>query len=120
MLDFDAKGTVFSYDPATGYRTYGGGHYGSAFLRFVGVAYGMNGSAVLNAGAASNPNPVNNKLYAMTAMRAELRVEQFGERNLGEMSDLPLRAYRVDLNHEGDAKISFHNATLEIPIKTQA
>lgn len=124
MLDFDAEGTPFKVEPDTGYRTYADSRSGAAYLRFVGMAYSLNGSAEFRPGSNPDPGlaraPASNKLYNIHRQGKDLRNITVGNNSLGEMSELNLQAYQVDLTFGAWSTISFHNATIQVPIKTQA
>lgn len=123
MLDLDVA-TPFRIDPKTGYRIYESyGGLGQMSLRFVGVGYSINGLSGM--GRTSNDPleyQVSNKLYKIPRAGRELRQSWTpGDHGLGATSDLDLRSYQVNASFGlGGSNVTFYNATIEVPIKTQA
>lgn len=129
MVNLEDPAFLWKLDPVTGYRTYGAEqrlHSGRMeVLRFVGVGYGMNGSAGFNAqhdfsgppSLQSNYTGVN--LVSAPGFHRSLNLTPDSP-NLGEMYNFNLSSYLVALTYPADVNISFHNATFHVPLKTQA
>lgn len=124
MLNLDRNTqSPFGLDPETGYRTYAQYFPADFTVNFVGVGYTINGVSTLGSTLVgqSAPNPVLNQLYKMPLSEKVMREYWApGEENLGAMSDLDLRMYQVEAGWNSGANITFRNATIEIPIRTQA
>lgn len=124
MLDFDVGVTPLEVDAGTGYRTFAGGRNGTAYLHFVGVGYGMNGTAEYRPGTdpklMSLP-PVGNTLHTFSRLgpTPDVTVGDYNS-SLGEHGNLTLAFYTLELDFVENSKLSFHNATIYLPVKTQA
>lgn len=142
MLDFDTVGPL-SYNSSSGTRSGpeppGEGRY---TLSFIGSGYSLNGRAEQRY-ADPNARPdhlgenclYNSKYFAYLGQVLPERVESSYERiltvretsppedtlgALGAMSDLVPDTYNVRMNFTNGSALVFHNATLDIPVSTQA
>lgn len=127
MINFEDPLYLWKLDPDTGYRTYGAAQNlhsdRSTVLRFVGVGYGMNGTAGFRdrADRGSNPEaniPAWNLVDAFGFSRKVTLPEN--STTFGETYNLNLTAYEVQVSHSANVNLAFHNATIHIPVKTQA
>lgn len=116
---------MFRIDPNTGYRVYDVGRSGGNPINFVGVGYGLNGTARyipgFNTSESDGPGPAWNLLTTVKELQAlQILPLVNSSSNLGEMNNLNLSRYAVQLTHGTGEYIEFHNATFHIPIRTQA
>lgn len=136
MLDLDAGMAPFKIDEATGYRTYKNEALligASVSMSFVGVGFSMNGTAVVRPGSDPNFWPPNRtdpaviELFSIPFEGQQLRLTKdgsqlvnAGSKDLGDLSNLNLSSYILNLNFNNETDLTFHNATVQIPLRTQA
>lgn len=131
MLVFDTRGATLRYDDAAELRwgpdVSNGSSYGSSWLSFVGTGYALNGRA---ANKVTRPlsKVGENYLYHSTGssyLRNLVIGAPFEYYNgtlgsLGSMRGLDMSSYRVEANFTEGTSITFLNATVTIPVVTQA
>lgn len=126
MINLDGGNRRWKIDPVTGYRTYEGPSSGETQMNFVGVGYSINGTAKRTSKISSGHLVSLALQLQRTApqddavRRIDIDDAHSNGTTLGALSDLDLRAYRMNFRHDGSVQLEFHNATVQIPIKTQA
>lgn len=103
------------------------------YFAFVGVGFSATGSASVK--PLSDPRywPLNRtdpaviQLYSIPFEGQQIpltkngsQVVNVGKQNLGDLRDLNLTAYTAVISHNSETDFAFDNATIQIPLKTQA
>lgn len=130
MMVIDQADGFWRVESETGYRTHiADDHYGEIAhpmirFTFVGTGFTLRGSSKIHAGLGStdvsNP-PGELQLKTILPSGDALNSTQVsGQDGLGSMSGFNLSSYYPTLEFSYAADIQFHNATFDIPIRTQA
>lgn len=100
---------------------------GYMLCRFVATAYEAHGVAwwtsQVNQASANNSLRYQNQPEARGPTDDALQTVEVGAKNgtyLGSMSGLELAAYELVVSHENLTEVTFHNISLQIPIRSQA
>lgn len=94
-------------------------------MSFVGTGYTLNGLCGWDEGAGPDkdfPSPATNKLRTIQTLEEPV-LKEFDNNatdSIGSASNLGLTAYNLEVIHAPTAQLTFDNASIEIPVRTQA
>lgn len=96
-------------------------------MNFVGVGYTVYGTRRWINGSGLGEPPSGNEVDIPTELgdRSHKYLRRFidndgNNQTLGAMSDLPLSVYELKMNFTNTTDVTLFNATIEIPVRTQA